>query len=398
MKRLLSDIWDGIRMQPGRTGLSFLSIFIGMICLTVLLAVLGGLSEKSHRLIREMGVNVFALAAPPPSDAFLTNDLTEAHLALLAANLPDALVSGTRLFTADATGLEGPIAIVATDDKLPAVRRWRMLAGRFIDAMDIKHNERVAVVTRPLGAISGWDLGQVVSLKNEAFTIVGIVEPGDGISETDERDGTLSTGNRTLFIPLSAAREWLEPAHASIMKLDAIYVQVPESADMATIECSAQRVVSGPSEKPNRFSWITPDTLLRNVRKLQASIAFTAGSVALLCIILGGTTLMSLMVANVRDRITEIGLRRALGATPGNIGMLFITEACLVTGSASLAATTLTHLTLAALKNYLPTPVHTDAQTFVTPILVSLLLGIVFSYGPATTASRISPSEALRND
>jgi hypothetical protein len=51
------------------------------------------------------------------------------------------------------------------------------------------------------------------------------------------------------------------------------------------------------------------------VRRLQSTIQVTVGSIALLCLVLGGTTLMSLMVANVRDRVTEIGLRRALGAT-----------------------------------------------------------------------------------
>jgi putative ABC transport system permease protein len=190
----------------------------------------------------------------------------------------------------------------------------------------------------------------------------------------------------------------MDPNHGDYRNLDAIFVRVPETENFSRVLAAVKRLLSGPYDKNDRYAWITSDILLRSVRRLQAAIGFTVGSVALLCIILGGTTLMSLMVANVRDRITEIGLRRALGATPRDIASLFILEACLVTGTASLAGTVLTHVILFAARNQFPSPLHLDALTLLVPVCVSILLGIVFSYGPARMASRISPSESLRND
>ncbi|MDD4873103.1 MAG: ABC transporter permease [Kiritimatiellae bacterium] len=398
MNRILSDIWDGIRSQPGRTGLSFMAIGIGMISLTVLLAVLGGLRERSRLMIKEMGANVFAIL-PQRSDTLSgTNEIHESHATLIASNFPGCMVSGTRRFQAEIPGIEGTITLIACDEKLLDVRQWQLLTGRFIDTHDIKTFERNVVITKAISNTRGWEIGQVVSIKNEPFSIVGILAPGNDALETEGAGSSISMEEKSIFIPLSASKLWLDPNQGNYYNLDTIFIRVPETANLPGIMSSVQRVLTGPYEKADRFSWITPEVLLRGIRRLQAAIGFTVGSVALLCIILGGTTLMSLMVANVRDRITEIGLRRALGATPRDIAMLFVLEACLVTGTASIVGTTFCHLILFTAKQYLPSPIHLDGGTFLAPILLSIILGIIFSYGPAKMAAHISPSEALRND
>lgn len=398
MKRLLSDIWDGIRFQPGRTALSFFAIGIGMVSLTVLLAVLGGLRERSRTLIREMGAHVFAVMPESSSTPSLTNEIFESHVSLLAANFPDCRISAMRHFKADIPGIDGSVQILASDDKMMDVRQWRLIRGRFIDLRDIRNYERNAVITTRMSNYRGWDIGQVVSIKNEPFTIVGIISQGNETMEAEGLNNSFSTGDKTVLVPLSTAKLWLSPNQGDYYNIDEIFVRIPEDANFNRTLSAVQRVMSGPYSKADRFSWITPEILLRGVRRMQAAIGFTVGSVAFLCIVLGGTTLMSLMVANVRDRITEIGLRRSLGATPLDIAVLFISEACIVTGTASLTGTIITHMLLLLVKQYLPSPIHLDIWTFCAPFIISLLLGILFSYGPARMAAAISPSEALRND
>ncbi|OGV58683.1 MAG: hypothetical protein A2283_02600 [Lentisphaerae bacterium RIFOXYA12_FULL_48_11] len=398
MKRLLSDIWDGIRFQPGRTALSFFAIGIGMISLTVLLAVLGGLRERSRTLIREMGAHVFAIMPESSTTPSLTNEIVESHASLLAANFPECRISAMRRFKTEIPGIDGSVQIVASDENMMDVRQWYLVKGRFIDTRDINKFERNAIITTRMSYYRGWDIGQVVSIKNEPFTIVGIVSPGTETIEPEGSNSSFSTGDKTILVPLSTAKLWLSPTQSDYFNLDAIFIRVSETANFRRTFSSIQRVLSGPYSKAERFTWITPEVLLSGVKRMQAAIGFTVGSVAFLCIVLGGTTLMSLMVANVRDRITEIGLRRSLGATPYDIAILFILEACIVTASASLTGTMITHLLLLLIKQYLPAPIHLDMWTFCLPFAVSLLLGILFSYGPARMAAAISPSEALRND
>lgn len=369
-----------------------------MISLTVLLAVLGGLRERSRLMVREMGANVFAILPQKSGTPSGTNELCESHASLLAANFPECRVSSMRQFQAEIQGMEGTVNIAGCDDKMLEVRQWHILRGRFIDAHDIKNSERSAVITESMSYVRGLEIGQVVSIKNEPFTIVGIIASGNDALETETTGNAISTGEKTIFVPITASKLWLTPNQPDYYNVDKIFMRVPETADFNRTLASVQRLLTGPYEKPDRFAWITPETLLRGIRRLQAAIGFTVGSVAILCIVLGGTTLMSLMVANVRDRITEIGLRRALGATPYDIASLFVIEACLVTGAASLTGTILTHLVLLAARQHFPSPLHLDLWTLLVPFLLSLLLGIAFSYGPARMAARISPSEALRND
>ena len=107
---------------------------------------------------------------------------------------------------------------------------------------------------------------------------------------------------------------------------------------------------------------------------------------------------MSLMLANVRDRIPEIGLRRALGATSRDVATLFVAESCLVTGSAALIGAAAAGVLLALGYGADMVSMRAQVSTFLIPVLASLGLGAIFSYWPARTAMRISPAEALRNE
>jgi putative ABC transport system permease protein len=180
--------------------------------------------------------------------------------------------------------------------------------------------------------------------------------------------------------------------------LDVIFIRAPSASAFESTLARAQRVLAQPDQRVVGLSWITPESLLQRLRRWQKMVGLAAGSIALLCLILGGTTLMSLMVANVRDRVVEIGLRRSLGASRGDVAALFVIEGCLVTGGAGLVGSTLTWLILWLVQPRLPVSLHLGASTVLVPLGVAFALGLIFSYGPALAAARIAPSEALRSD
>jgi putative ABC transport system permease protein len=144
-------------------------------------------------------------------------------------------------------------------------------------------------------------------------------------------------------------------------------------------------------------TWVTPTSLVRSIRALQRTLALTAGGIAGLCLVLGGTTLMSLMLAEVRQRIPEIGLRRSLGARPRDIAALFVAESLVITGAAALAGVVVAAAVLDGLSGRVGVPVDRGVFTFVIPGIASMLLGVIFSWWPARVASRLSPALALRN-
>lgn len=396
--RTWRDIRDGIRFQPGRTALSFFAVVVGMVALTVLFSVLGGLKIKSRILVQELGANTFVVLPPSPEATDLQARLDESHARRLAANLPDCKVSSARWFEqAEASPAEA-FSLVATDGNLAAVRQWKVRRGRFLDAADLAGRQRHAVISEAMSRRPGWDVGGVVTLLKEPFTIVGIVSAESSGLEAEGADRRVAVGRRAVFVPASTAQVWVNSHRESLTEVHAIFVGVPAAADSGAVAAAARRVLQDGSLSGERFSWVTPEVMLRGVRRLQAAIGFAAGSVAFLCILLGGITLMSLMVANVRDRVTEIGLRRALGATPRDIAVLFVAEACLVTGAASLLGTAAAHGLLWAFRDRFPSPLYLGAWTFLLPVALSLVVGAVFSHWPARLAAKISPTEALRNE
>lgn len=395
---VLRDLFDGIRAEPGRVALSFMAVAIGIIALVLLLAVLGGLQERSRLLVRELGANVFAVLPGSANESGQKQGLEEKHAKILAENLPGCVISVMRRYELDTSGAGQRIAIVAADESLAAVRGWAMRQGRFLDRMDVQRGDRNAVLSAPLAELKQWKVGDVVSLEDTPFRIVGIMKPGIATSEGGLGEERLGVGENVMFVPKTAPFPRRGEARELSHRADAIFVQVPLDSDIHKALEVAQNLLRPPFFGLDQISWVTPESLIQGVRRLQSSVRVAGGSVTFLCLVLGGTTLMSLMVANVRDRVVEIGLRRSLGATAFDVAKLFVFEACVVTSAAALAGIMAASMILLLLQKKLSMLVSIDVTGMLLPFVLSIVLGVIFSYWPARMAARISPAEALRNE
>ena len=395
---LTRDLLDGIRAEPARIVLSFMSVAIGMIALVLLLAVLGGLREKSRLLVRELGANVFAVLPGDVTASGQRQSLEEKHAAILARNLPDCAVSAIRRYEIEMPGGGRKMTIIASDESLAAIRGWRIRRGRFLDLVDIQRGDRNAVISAPLAEWKHWKMGDVISLENVPFRVIGIMESGTAAPEGGSGESRLGVGDHVMFVPKTAPFPRRDEQQETSHRADAIFVQVPLDSDIHKALAIAQNLLRPPAFGLNRISWVTPESLIQGVRRLQNSVRVAGGSVAFLCLVLGGTTLMSLMVANVRDRVVEIGLRRSLGATAVDVAKLFVFEACVVTSVAALAGVLTAVAILLLLQKKFAMQVSLGAVSLIAPFILSIALGVVFSYWPARMAARISPSEALRNE
>ena len=394
----LRDVFDGIRSEPGRAGLSFLAVMIGITALTVLLAFLGGLREKARLLVKDLGANVVAIV---PSESLTPDDrpvLDRAMVEVLKKNMDTCRVSAVLQFELPVEGMETPLPVFATDETLHHLRGWSLCQGRFLDHWDVINSSRSIVITRALGQTYDWNLGSVIFLDHVPFTVVGVIDSLGGAADHEAVGGGWQTGRDAVFVPFSACRTWGVWEQDAYPAVDAIFLQSIKGEDAAEVVKRAQWILREPGYATRSLSWITPELVIRGIRRLQNSVRLAGGSIAVLCLILGGTTLMSLMVANVRDRIMEIGLRRALGATAGQVAILFVLESCLVTGIAALAGTVAACLLVWFTKYRFSAPVEMGGTALILPVLVSLVLGFAFSYWPAQMAARVSPAEALRND
>ncbi|MEI6972103.1 MAG: ABC transporter permease [bacterium] len=397
----LRDVWDGIRSQPGRIGLSMLAIAIGVASLTMLIGILEGLRTKSELMVQELGANVLAVLQPSDNqtrDQRKGGFLSGKHLELLRANLRDCAVSGVNRLSLPTLGNGNPqVTVVATDSYLANVRQWRLVTGRFLDPADIQNGQRHAVISRRLGEAWNWNVENTIILGGVPFCVVGIVEVGGSPVESELGDPGLILGERVAFVPMTAVPS-MPRRGAGETPIDGAFVRSPGSQSPEQVAQLAQRLLSQPGYRVESLSWVTPDSLIRNIRRLSLTIKLTLGGISVLCLILGGTTMMSLMIANVRARVVEIGLRRALGATARDIVALFVVEACVVTAVAGLAGVAGSHILLLLARSSFSVPVTLGYASTILPLLAALVLGAAFAYWPARIAAAIAPSEALRND
>lgn len=394
----LRDVWESIRTQPGRVGLSFLAVSIGILALTFLLAVTGGLRERARTLVQELGAHVVAILPPENSAPDSLSTLKGIHASLLSRNLPGRLVTAIKRFSVKFEGSDQAVSVIATDHQLAAVRRWPLAAGRFIDPRDVLNADRFAVITRALSARMDWNVGSTINLQGTPFVVVGVLDAGGTSTENESVDSRVLVGDDTVFVPHTVMAAWTPSLTGDARVLDAIFVQGRAEESLPGLVDLCRRLLTAPDQRADALNWITPETLLRGIRRLQQTIGFSVGSIAALCLILGGTTLMSLMLANVRDRVSEIGLRRALGATARDIALLFVLEACAITLAAAAAGTVIAVVLLAFADAFMPAPLRFSIGTFMVPVLASLLLGAIFSYWPARVAAQVAPAEALRSE
>lgn len=394
---LMRDIGDSIRSGPARAGLSYLAVTIGIASLVVLGAVLNGLQERAQSLVQDLGGNVLAIEAPRKTTGKPTEPLSWRDRDVVAASLPLAVASCARQYEVEDVS-RASFKVVETDEHWAAARDWVVEQGRFLDRIDIQLGARSAVLSADLSSLWRVGVGDVVRLQGESYTVVGIAGRMVSVPSGETRGVGLSLGERTVFVPYTARNPWQPVAQAEKAAVDALFVRFPGNTDVETWVPVVAQLLGTQGRHTADWSYTTPRRLIAGIRRTQRSIQWAGGSIAFLSLMLGGTTLMSLMVANVRERIAEIGLRRALGATPRDVAALFVVEAWVVMLCAGLTGVTVAAVLLFAIREQLPIPYAWNVRVCGIPLLTAIFIGTVFAYWPAAMAARISPAEALRND
>ena len=392
VRPLLADTWEGLRSRPGRTAFAVAALSVGMSALTVLAALLNGLRQRSRDVVKELGANVIAVVdRNGPGAGF-----RERHVRALEAGLPACDISPVRRHRVQ-TG-DGPaIEIIGTDERLLGIRQWHVDRGRRLDRRDLSGARRHAVISRELALQDGRRPGDILALGRTPFRVIGIVDTGGAPGVDREGQAEVAWGERTAFVPHTVRPDWDRGGRRPPTGFTGLFLRSPDGIAPERMERIARRLLAQPGLRGGALSWVTPERLLRGVRRLQVTIRLTAGSVAVLSLLLGGMALAGLLSANVRERVPEIGLRRALGATRGDIARLFVLEAVGITAAAAACGGIAGWTILLAVPALWPVPIRPGLLTVTAPPLIGIALGIFFAYGPARMAAAIRPADALRN-
>ncbi|WP_320671154.1 ABC transporter permease [Patulibacter defluvii] len=376
----------GLRSRRVRTLLSALGIAIGI---ASLVGVLGLSASSREGLVRQLDALGTDLLTAAPGQTLGGDDAT---LPLTAAGsmrriagvarvstvrgLNDATVRRSDRIDPDETG---GLSVQAADPSLLATMRGRMLRGRFLNAA----NARGPAVV--LGAVAAERLGidrpgRPVYIAGRWYAVIGIMASLPLAPDLD----------RSALIGYDAAARYLGAERSATL----VYVR---AAPAAVARVASLLAATANPANPEEVDVSRPSDAL--AARAAADDAFTGlflglGAVALL---VGGIGIANTMVISVLERRSEIGLRRALGATRGHVRVQFLGESLLLSGIGGLSGVAL---------GAVVTTVYADQrgwQAVVPPEALAGGLGAALAIGaaaglyPAVRAARLSPVEALRS-
>ncbi|MER7955516.1 ABC transporter permease [Streptomyces sp. NPDC096030] len=373
----------GLRTRPLRVFLSALGIAIGVAAMIAVVGISGSGRAEVDRRLDALGTNLLRVAPGNTLEGGRAR-LPAESVTMIGRIPPVRQVAATGATSAHvyrneriAVGRTGSLDVLAAGrDLLPAVG-GRLHRGRWLDTATESY-PAVVLGSTAARRLDVYTPGTRVWLGGRWFSLVGVLDP---VPLAPELDNAALVG-------------W--PAARTYLRFDGrpstVYVRT-EDARVAAVR-SVLAATAFP-EKPGEVRISRPSDALAAREATESALTgllLGLGGVALL---VGGVGVGNTMVISVLERRPEIGLRRALGATRGQIRTQFVTESLLLSVIGGLGGTVLGTLITAvyAMSRGWPTVVPVWATA--AGVGSTLLIGMIAGLYPAVRASRLSPTEAL---
>ena len=270
------------------------------------------------------------------------------------------------------------------------VRNLIVLNGRFFDDEDQNAHIFCAVVTvqfaKEMFGSADAAIGQNFSISGIPFTIIGTFkESVDTFGETEIADETILIPYLCRAVALTGTDN-VKQLYFTIRSME----EVPD----ATREI--QRVIQS-RHKPNSvYTTFDLRELLTMASRIATALTAVLVLVAAVTLAVGGVGIMNIMLANVRARIREIGIRKALGATYREIKLQFLAEAVIISLAGGLVGCFVGLAVPLSVRIFTDYPLPVSYWSVIIALAAATVVGVVFGTVPATRAAQMDPVEALK--
>jgi putative ABC transport system permease protein len=389
---------EALRANKFRTFLTALGLVIGNA--SVILVVTISLTSRDYILdqIQRIGSNMIYAqyeAGNNPSMAAAGADYIKlADVDAIRDQLGSRIVAATPVMNNfDKMRIEGreeDVAIIGTDHFYPKVRNLALLAGRFLDAGDVRSRNHVAMLTERLARrlFGGQQqaVGRTVKLHGLNFDVIGTFK------EKTNTMGLSELSAENVLVPITVLKYF-----APIERIDPLYVQAPSPGQVEPLTQMVRTILESRHRRGARYRVDNLSGILETARNIATILTLVLILVSLLALVISGIGIMNIMLVTVTERTREIGLRLSLGATRRNVLSQFLTEAVLIGlagGSMGILLGVAVPLSVKFLTDDFAIPI--SSLSIVIAFFASLLVGLISGYVPASRASRLNPTEALR--
>ncbi|MBI2029387.1 ABC transporter permease [Candidatus Gottesmanbacteria bacterium] len=378
-----------------RSFLTMLGVIIGVTSVILLVSIGQGLQNYIINQFEEMGTNLLFVmpgkfqfrdsreGGPPGggSEKLTLDDINylEARTRRVKSFLP--IVSKT----ADVSyGRETyNTFVVGTTQDYEHLRKSPVTSGKFFNKSQVIGGRRVAVlgttvVEEIFGTIEPID--KKIRVDGTTYTVVGVLSEKGAAAGSDQDD--------QIIIPIDAFDKQFEPGGISYA-----YAEVEDTSDITSAQEEMTEIL-GRIKNDDDFSVVDQRELLSTITSILGVLTLGLGGIAAISLLVGGIGIMNIMLVSVTERTREIGLRKAVGATPKVIRTQFLIEAVILSVGGGLIGVILGSLGTLGISQFFPASV--TLWSILLAFGVSALVGVIFGIAPAIKASRLSPIEALR--
>lgn len=277
-----------------------------------------------------------------------------------------------------------------------AIKRWDLTSGTFFDADQTEHAARVIVIGETVRRelFAGVDpIGEIVRIGNTGFEVIGVLAPkGQSPSGTDQDDTVMMPWTTAMKRIVGKDQTWLDDILCSARSPDAMPAAIAQLSELLR-----QRHHIEPGADDD-FNIRHPEELIQARIKTSRTLELLLLGLASIAMMIGGIGVMNVMLTSVSQRITEIGLRGAIGARPSAIQLQFLGEAVMLSLLGGGAGVVLGKAFAYVFEDKLGWKLAMSPRISAIAVLASAVVGIVFGLYPASRAARVDPIVALRTE
>ena len=371
-----------------RSALTMLGVIIGVSAVILLISIGRGVQNYITDQFEALGSNLLFVQpgkvnfGRDPGSSFSRNKLEEKHIDLIKVHAAEVLGQITPIVQIGETiryKTKSYFSTVMGINEDASVFDYLIDEGSFFTKGDVRSKAKVAVLgpTVKEELFSNQNpIGQKIKIGNDTYTVIGTYkEKGRNFDEM-------------AIVPYTSAISSFE-----IKNLSNIVIKVPEGYDMNKAMKSIERALQR-DLKPDDFTVLSQKDILSSIQNILQILTLGLGAIAGISLLVGGIGIMNIMLVSVTERTREIGLGKAVGATPSDIGYQFLIESTMLSVGGGTIGIILGWLGSLAGRQFIGTEV--PWWSIVLAFSFAAFVGIIFGTYPAVKASRKDPIEALR--
>jgi putative ABC transport system permease protein len=393
------DVWnvaiDSLRANKVKAFLTMLGVVIGSACIVLVVTI--SLVGRQYIVAQIEGVGsnlVYAeLIRTGSQSATLSDELTLADLESVrteVSGVEHVAATHDQQMAVVAQGVERPVSMVAVTEDFQVIRNLVVLSGRYFDSGDFETRSKVCLLTEDLARIvfpGANAVGQEIRVGELRFTVIGIFK------ERIATFGQSEIARESVILPFGLLR-----SYAGTDSVKVLYAQASGPDVVAAVTQQVSDLLHARHRAGARYEVQNLGAILEAARNISFAVMMVLLAVGSITLVISGVGIMNIMLVTVTQRTREIGIRKATGALRRQILYQFLLEALVISGIGAILGILIAVAIPFVIRPFLPEgmTIPISGVSIVAAFVVSCATGIIFGYLPASRASKLQPTEALR--